>query len=69
MRSLTTYELEFHSRTSDVYHDNYACTVGQAIPEKDRINGTGGKRRCRQCTQLAGRSRVETYDEPEPDVL
>lgn len=46
----------FHSnRKSDpeVYHDNDKCTEGNNIEPKYKVNGTGGRRRCKKCTDLA----------------
>lgn len=34
----------------DVYHDHSDCPTGQQIPDRNRVSGTGGYRRCTQCT-------------------
>lgn len=36
----------------DVYHDHDNCPTGQQIPPANRVAGTGGYRRCRQCTDM-----------------
>lgn len=36
----------------DVHHDHDDCPTGQQIPEHNRVPGTGGYRRCNQCTEL-----------------
>jgi hypothetical protein len=43
----------FHSKlTTDVYHNNSACTVGDNIESYNKESGTGGKRLCDQCRSL-----------------
>lgn len=39
------------SNTSEphVHHDHSDCPTGQQIPPWNRVNGTGGLRRCEQC--------------------
>lgn len=34
----------------DVYHDYDDCPTGQQIPPANKVGGTGGSRRCKQCT-------------------
>jgi hypothetical protein len=36
----------------DVYHDHDNCPTGKQIPAHNRVPGTGGYRRCKQCTDL-----------------
>jgi len=36
----------------DVYHDHDNCPTGQQIPAANRVAGTGGYRRCKQCTDM-----------------
>jgi hypothetical protein len=36
----------------DVYHDHDDCPTGQQIPPANRTPGTGGYRRCQQCTAM-----------------
>lgn len=46
----------FHSKLPDpdpVYHDNDKCTVGNNIETYNRVPGTGGRRRCGPCSDLA----------------
>lgn len=33
----------------DVYHDHSDCPTGQQIPERNKVSGTGGFPRCKQC--------------------
>jgi hypothetical protein len=33
----------------DVYHDYSDCPTGQQIPAQNKVSGTGGNRRCKQC--------------------
>jgi hypothetical protein len=33
----------------DVYHDYDDCPTGQQIPAHNKVQGTGGYRRCHQC--------------------
>jgi hypothetical protein len=46
----------FHSKKTgdpEVYHDNDRCTEGNNIEKENRVLGTGGRRRCKRCTELA----------------
>jgi hypothetical protein len=36
----------------DVYHNHDNCPTGQQILFANRVPGTGGYRRCQQCTDL-----------------
>lgn len=36
-----------------VYHDNTSCKTGNNIERENRRSGTGGRRRCRECTGLS----------------
>ena len=42
----------FHAKDSDVYHDNTSCTEGNNIERRNRLSGTGGKRKCSHCKRL-----------------
>ena len=33
----------------DVYHDHSDCPTGQQIPSYNKVSGTGGLPRCKQC--------------------
>lgn len=33
----------------DVYHDHSDCPTGQQIPSYNKVSGTGGFPRCKQC--------------------
>jgi hypothetical protein len=33
----------------DVYHDHSDCPTGQQIPSSNKVSGTGGFPRCKQC--------------------
>jgi hypothetical protein len=35
-----------------IYHDNDACPLARAIPERGRRPGTGGHRLCKECDRL-----------------
>jgi hypothetical protein len=35
-----------------MHHTNDACTEGQKIPAGERVEGTGGFRRCVDCSRL-----------------
>jgi hypothetical protein len=42
----------FHSSNPsdpDVHHDHSDCPTGQQIPERNKVSGTGGFPRCKQC--------------------
>jgi len=42
----------FHSKLETdkkVYHDDNACTEGNNIETKNRVDGTGGRPRCKNC--------------------
>lgn len=36
----------------DVHHDHDDCPTGQQILSANRVNGTGGLRRCKQCEEM-----------------
>lgn len=44
----------FHSNLpgTDVYHDNTSCTLGNNIEAGNKVSGTGGLRKCDQCSRL-----------------
>ena len=45
----------FHSSNPtdpDVHHVCSRCGPGQQIPERNRVSGTGGHRRCQVCADL-----------------
>lgn len=42
----------FHAKDSEVYHDNTSCTEGNNIEARNRLPGTGGKRKCDHCSRL-----------------
>lgn len=44
----------FHTATSDVYHNNEACSAAADIPSEERIPGRGGKQICAECKRLNG---------------
>jgi hypothetical protein len=46
----------FHSKLPsdrNVYHDNDKCTEGNNIETYNKVPGTGGRRRCEHCAELA----------------
>jgi len=36
----------------DVHHDQSTCPTGQQIPAQNKVSGTGGYRKCKQCTDM-----------------
>jgi len=44
----------FNSKNEQHYHDNDKCGPGAEIPAYDRIQGTGGKAKCKNCQKLDG---------------
>jgi len=36
----------------EVYHDRDDCFEGKKIQQKHKESGTGGKKRCKECTRL-----------------
>jgi hypothetical protein len=42
----------WHSVLESVYHDNTKCTTVNNIEKANLRQGTGGKRKCEQCTNL-----------------
>lgn len=44
----------FHSKNQNHYHDNDKCGAGAEIPSYDRLPGTGGKPKCKNCATLDG---------------
>ena len=36
----------------DVYHDQNDCPTGKQIPAHNKLSGTNGYRRCKQCGDL-----------------
>lgn len=52
---LMTKVAPYHSSNPsdpDVYHDHDNCLTGQQIPPANGVAGTGGYRRCKQCTDM-----------------
>ncbi|MEQ1761998.1 MAG: hypothetical protein ABL984_02520 [Pyrinomonadaceae bacterium] len=46
----------WHSRLETdrkVYHDNTSCTEGNNIEDRNRVDGTGGRPRCKRCDELS----------------
>jgi len=37
-----------------VYHDETRCTEGNNIETQYRREGTGGRRKCKRCTEISG---------------
>ncbi len=42
----------FHSKESNVHHNNTSCTEGNNIESKNKLSGTGGKPLCSHCARL-----------------
>jgi len=45
----------FHSKKpgTEVYHDNDKCTEGNNIESYNKVQGTGGLRKCDRCKELS----------------
>lgn len=44
----------FHSKvTLDVHHDNNQCKTGNNIESNNKVAGTGGLPRCKECAGLS----------------
>jgi hypothetical protein len=43
---------EYPPTHREVYHDHDDCQYGKAIKAVDRLPGTGGKLRCKECIKL-----------------
>lgn len=39
----------WHAKDSNVYHNNSKCTEGNNIERRNLRQGTGGRRRCKNC--------------------
>ncbi len=44
----------FNSKNEQHHHDNDKCGPGAEIPAYDRLAGTGGKPKCKNCQKLDG---------------
>lgn len=42
----------WHSILSDRHHDDTSCNTGNNIEAENRREGTGGKPKCQECTDL-----------------
>jgi len=45
----------YHTTSSedrDVYHDHDDCPDGRRIKQENRVPGTGGRPRCKECRHL-----------------
>ena len=43
---------EYAPQHREVYHDHENCHDGKDIKPQHRVNGTGGKKRCKECIRL-----------------
>lgn len=43
----------WHSKNSDVYHNNTSCATGNKIENENVVSGTGGRPLCEECARLA----------------
>jgi hypothetical protein len=43
---------EYAPQHREVYHDHENCHDGKNIKREHRIDGTGGKKRCKECVRL-----------------
>ena len=42
----------WHSRLTNVHHNNTNCNTGNNIERENRLSGTGGKPLCKECARL-----------------
>ena len=47
-----TNSTEYPPEHRNVYHDHDDCHDGKLIKPQHRVNGTGGKLRCKECIRL-----------------
>jgi hypothetical protein len=47
-----TLSQEYPPTHRDVYHDHDDCKYGKEILKKDRVEGAGGRPRCKECISL-----------------
>ena len=47
-----TSSVEYPPSHRNVFHDYDNCKYGKEILAKDRLSGTGGKERCKECIKL-----------------
>jgi hypothetical protein len=43
---------EYPPEHREVYHDHDDCFEGKKILAKDRVNGEGGKKHCKECIRI-----------------
>jgi hypothetical protein len=58
MTNLSQYHTnseEYPPKDREVYHDHEDCPDGKRILPKHRLEGTGGKPRCKECINLIQR--------------
>ena len=58
--------IEYTDEQRRVYHDRSECPEAKKLPLMHRIDGTGGRERCKQCERIEGawrsrRERPATY--------
>ena len=41
----------WHSAKSEVYHDHSECNTGNNIERENLRPGTGGRRKCKECSE------------------
>ncbi len=47
-----TSSMEYPQERRNVHHDHDNCHDGKQIKPQHRLNGTGGKHRCKECIKL-----------------
>lgn len=47
-----TNSVELPPKHREVHHDHDDCPDGKRIEQKHRVDGTGGKPRCKECEKL-----------------
>ena len=51
---------EYLPKHREVYHDDDECYEGKKIEKKHRKDGTGGKKQCAVCADLAAKRAAES---------
>jgi hypothetical protein len=46
------YHTDSHEYPREVYHDHADCPDGKRIKSEHKLDGKGGKKRCKECEKL-----------------
>ena len=52
MAAYHTNSQEYPPKNREVHHDHLDCFEGKKIEKKHRVDGTGGKPKCKECAKL-----------------